>query len=73
MIVLDEKDGDRMWVPDGDSDSELGVSVCPRSVMTSSCFRRSYTYKMKKNPNRMSGERESQYVDPQHAKHRGSQ
>lgn len=51
MIVLDEKDGDRMWCPDGESDSELGVSVCPRSVMTSSCFRRSYTYKMKK-PNR---------------------
>lgn len=58
MIVLDEKDGDRMWCPDGESDSELGVSVCPRSVITSSCFRRSYTYKMK-NPNRTLGERKS--------------
>lgn len=41
MIVWLENDGDNRYVPDGESETEVGVSVCPVKVDICSCFRMS--------------------------------
>lgn len=45
MIVWEEREGDRMKAPDGESASDVGVSVCPPRVYTCAILRRSYTWK----------------------------
>lgn len=44
MSVCDEKDGERRCSPEGESASDVGVSVCPVSEYTSARERRSYTF-----------------------------
>ena len=44
MIVWDEKEGERRKWPLGERERDVGVSVCPMRVWTSSFLRKSMTY-----------------------------